>query len=160
MDLILLSTFFPTTWCKRIKNRSNGSRDVAFFDLKQKRFPPCMLRAGRMGGVKDTNKVWVLANAPCCILVPLYICVWARACGYLKNYESLSSLKTQGNRVLWNSFNFFVLHTIHIYIYILPPPLNVHLLTFADHVWPFILFKKFMKILFILLWHVLSSYIF
>jgi len=35
-----------------------------------------------------------------------------------------------------------------------------YLLTSTDHVWPFVLFKKFIKILFILLWHVLSSYIF
>jgi hypothetical protein len=35
-----------------------------------------------------------------------------------------------------------------------------YLLTFASRVWPFVLFKKFMKILFILLWYVLSSSIF
>ena len=39
-------------------------------------------------------------------------------------------------------------------------PKYKYLLTFADHIWPFVLFKKFMKILFILLWYVLSSYIF
>jgi hypothetical protein len=39
-------------------------------------------------------------------------------------------------------------------------PKLMHLLTFVDHVWLFVLFKKFMKILFILLWHVLSHYIF
>jgi hypothetical protein len=36
----------------------------------------------------------------------------------------------------------------------------LHLLTSALHVWPFVLFEKIVKILFILLWHVLSSYIF
>ena len=50
------------------------------------------------------------------------------------------------------------------YVYSLPSTLSVpkykHLLTSIDHIWPFILFKKFEKILFILLWHVLSSYIF
>jgi hypothetical protein len=35
-----------------------------------------------------------------------------------------------------------------------------HLLTFTDYVGSFVLFKTFMNILFILLWHVLSSYIF
>ena len=35
-------------------------------------------------------------------------------------------------------------------------PKYKYLLTSVDHVWAFVLFKKFVKILFILLWHVLS----
>ena len=39
-------------------------------------------------------------------------------------------------------------------------PKYKHLLTSTDHVWPFVLFKNFMKILFILLWKVLLPYTF
>jgi hypothetical protein len=47
-------------------------------------------------------------------------------------------------------------------IYYVTPsvPKYLHLLTSALHTWPFVLFKKIVKILFTLLWHVLSSYVF
>jgi hypothetical protein len=35
-------------------------------------------------------------------------------------------------------------------------PKYLHLFTSVLHVWPFILFEKIVKVLFILLWHVLS----
>ena len=34
MDLVLLSTFFQTTWCKRIWNQSYGVKDIVFFRSK------------------------------------------------------------------------------------------------------------------------------
>jgi hypothetical protein len=75
MDLILLSTFFQQPDANELEIRATVQEILHFFDPKQKRFPPCMLRAGRMGGVKGTDRVcaFAIANAPCCILVPPYI---------------------------------------------------------------------------------------
>ena len=53
------------------------------------------------------------------------------------------------------------LDIIQIWIFATPFVLKYkHLSTSAIHVWSFVLFEKFVKILFILLWYVLSSYIF
>jgi hypothetical protein len=60
MDLILLSTFFQQPDANGLEIGATIQEILHFFDLKQKRFPPCMLRAGRMGGVNDSD---------CCIYI-------------------------------------------------------------------------------------------
>jgi hypothetical protein len=70
MDLILLSTFFQQKPdANRLEIGAMVQEILHFLNLKQKRFLPCMVRAGRMGGVKDTDRVCAFA----CILVPPYI---------------------------------------------------------------------------------------
>jgi hypothetical protein len=57
MDLILLSTFFQQPDANGLEIGATVQEILHFFDPKPKRFPPCMLCVGRMGGVKGTDRV-------------------------------------------------------------------------------------------------------
>jgi hypothetical protein len=57
MDLILLSTFFQQPNANGLEIGATVQEILHFFDPKPKRFPPCMLCVGRMGGVKGTDRV-------------------------------------------------------------------------------------------------------
>jgi hypothetical protein len=79
-----------------------------FFSPRQKRFPPCMLRAGRMGGVTSTDRVcaFAIAIALCCILVPLCVCVCVCVYGILFHTRPSSKPLSRAQSGFFLSFSF------------------------------------------------------
>jgi hypothetical protein len=70
-----------------------------FFDPKQKKIPSLQQRAGRMGGVKDTNKIcaFAVAIAPSCTLILPHVCIYIH-CGtnYWKPHQPNRLLTQHG----------------------------------------------------------------